>query len=255
MGYCPSMGDNVRERLITILGIIRNNITLSLFFAFALGGGAAYFFLGNLSYVENIKDKTSSDITIESDVSSGGSTEGTIYADIAGAVVSPGVYQLPAGSRFVDLLGEAGGFSNDVSVEWVSMNMNLSKVISDADKVYIPFDWDVEESSSNVIQSYSLGSAGPDNPGTNAALSSAKNAASVNTSDSNSSLTSNGSSNTQLLNINTASKNELMDLPGIGEVYSQKIIDQRPIANFNDLNERIKLPKSAVEKIKDLITF
>ena len=111
MGYCPSMGDNVRERLITILGIIRNNITLSLFFAFALGGGAAYFFLGNLSYVENIKDKTSSDITIESDVSSGGSTEGTIYADIAGAVVSPGVYQLPAGSRFVDLLGEAGGFT------------------------------------------------------------------------------------------------------------------------------------------------
>jgi competence protein ComEA len=57
-----------------------------------------------------------------------------------------------------------------------------------------------------------------------------------------------------LVNINTSTFEELDKLPGIGQVYGQKIIEQRPYSEVSDLLSRKVLPKSTFEKIKDLIT-
>jgi competence protein ComEA len=58
---------------------------------------------------------------------------------------------------------------------------------------------------------------------------------------------------TALIDINTATKAELSALTGIGDVYSQKIIDGRPYARKDQLKSRNILSGATYDKIKDKI--
>jgi competence protein ComEA len=55
------------------------------------------------------------------------------------------------------------------------------------------------------------------------------------------------------LDINTATKEQLMKLPGIGEAYSQKIIEGRPYKAKNELTQKKIIPDATYSKISDLI--
>lgn len=57
----------------------------------------------------------------------------------------------------------------------------------------------------------------------------------------------------ELIDINTATKEQLQNIPGIGDVYAQKIIDGRPYAKKDQLKWRKILPDSLYEKVKDRI--
>ena len=57
----------------------------------------------------------------------------------------------------------------------------------------------------------------------------------------------------ELVDINTASADELKALPGVGESYSKKIIDGRPYAKKDQLVSRKILPQKTYDGIKGMI--
>ncbi|HEX5235480.1 MAG TPA: helix-hairpin-helix domain-containing protein [Silvibacterium sp.] len=79
---------------------------------------------------------------------------------------------------------------------------------------------------------------GPIHPGTAFAQSVSKSAS---------------ASQSNLVDINTASVDQLKMLPGIGDVYAQKIVDGRPYAKKSDLLRRKILPASVYQKISERI--
>lgn len=147
-----------------------------------------------------------------------------LVVEIAGAVEKPGVYHLAKTSRVEDLLIAAGGISANADRIWVEKTINRAAKLIDGQKLYIPD----EDYQTDVLGDKSEGGIKVDQ-GTS------------------------GSRSNQLININTASLKELDSLPGIGPVYGQNIIEQRPYSSVSDLSSKGVLKPATFEKIKDLV--
>jgi competence protein ComEA len=139
-----------------------------------------------------------------------------ITAYINGEVKNPGVYKVKEGSRVEDLVKISGGFTENAD----KYKLNLAKKLRDEDYVYV--DKKIEGQ---------IGSAAPQNS------------------------KSNGIGQNGKVNINTASKEELKTIPGIGDVTAQKIIDYREkngsFSTVEDLKKVGRIGDKTLEKMKD----
>lgn len=141
-----------------------------------------------------------------------------IFVDVEGAVISPGVYELPQDSRIKDLIIKAGGLSESADRTWFSKNINLASKLSDGGKLYIPLQG--EESS--VVQVSGGGAV--------------------------------MGASTGLININSASENQLDSLPGVGPATASKIINNRPYQAIEELVSKKAVTSKVFENIKDKIS-
>ena len=156
---------------------------------------------------------------------------------VSGYVNNPGVYELSAGSRVIDAIDAAGGYSKEAYDNY----LNLASLISDGQMIYVPSEEEVESGSiergvASGADGSGVGGVTGGNGGGNGGNSSGSGA---------------------LVNINQASKEELMTLPGIGESKADKIIAYR------EENGRFSTPEGIMDisgikdglynKIKDKI--
>lgn len=144
----------------------------------------------------------------------------TLVVHVDGAVAAPGVYELPAGSRANDAVLAAGGLTEDADTS----SLNLATPLSDGDKVRVPVEGEEVSAASAAAT------------GTTA------------TEDS----TSGG-----LVNINTATLEELDTLPGVGEATAQAIIDDReqngPFSSIEDLMRVSGIGEKKYAKLEAMI--
>ncbi len=161
------------------------------------------------------------------------------YVDIKGYVKKPGVYEVSKTSIVNDCLKLAGGLLKNAD----TTTINLSKPVSAAMVIYVPKKNEVIKSTTDKTTTTTTeipnNAAIPDNS---------------NTSNDTSSATLN-----LKINLNTASKEELTKLSGIGEAKAQDIIDYRNTNGSFKTIEEIKnisgIGDALFAKIKDNITI
>src|SRR3989344_7204646 len=239
----------MREYWQQINNAVKNHAIIISFFLFVLGFTLAYFMPNKKTFDNLIHNTTllgedageSSRSDQSNEVNPAKTANDTLLTvDIQGAVVHPGVYRLESGSRVVDILEKAGGISNEVSVKWVSTNLNLAEHLEESEKIYVPFEWETNKDGEINISVYADATS-----------------TITKTEENTETEVSKGRSNTDAntTNINTATKSELMELPGIGKVYAQRLIDARPFKDVNDMTEKVKIPAGTLEKMRGIISF
>jgi competence protein ComEA len=144
-----------------------------------------------------------------------------LVVQVRGAVLRPGVYELPPGSRVKDAIEAAGGFLADANTE----KINLASSVADGQEIVVP---NLSETLDGV------GGEVPTEEGTTET-----------------------ESPSYLIDINYATAEELETLPGIGPTLALRIVQYReehgPFQTIEDIMNVSGIGQATFEKIKDYI--
>ena len=168
--------------------------------------------------VAAVSKDSSSDKEVNKEEKDESPEQDLITVDVKGAVKSPGIYDLPVGSRVHDAVQKAGGLTEEAD----SKSLNLAQKVSDEALVYVPTKG--EEAASQQAAS-----------GTTPSTSKEKK-----------------------VNLNKASLEELKQVKGLGGKRAQDIIDHREAnGKFKSVDELKKVSgigAKTIEKLKDYVT-
>lgn len=201
-------------------------------------GGISIFILSllfNLKKESNIsKENLAINLTTKTPTTSTNKEKN--YIDVKGSVKNPGVYEFKENDRVIDAIKLAGGLKKNANTD----NINLSEKLKSEMVIYVYSDSEIKKGNKALTC----------NTICETKVIEINNCVEESTSNIN---------NTKLININTATIEELQTLPGIGESKAQNIIDYRNTnGKFNSIEE-IKnisgIGDSLFEKIKDKITL
>lgn len=154
--------------------------------------------------------------TAENTVTQIPSSKTKVYVHICGAIARPGVYLVDSEARIFDVIKLSGGLNKNAAGDYI----NQAQKITDGEKIYIPTKKEAEKLtiSDNTMSGQSGGS--DDQSGSAQAQD-----------------------NPDKVNINTASAEELMNLPGIGQVKAESIIDYRTDhGKFKKIDDLMNIP-------------
>lgn len=149
----------------------------------------------------------------------------SLVVDVQGGVAEPGVRELRAGSRVADAIAAAGGYATDADLAAAAVAINLAQVLADGEQIRVPRVGDA---------SAAMGG----DPATSAAP-----------------VTGGGGGG--LVNLNTATPEELEALPGIGPVTVQKIVaarQEQPFPSLDDAVQRGVINRGQLEDIQAVAT-
>lgn len=133
----------------------------------------------------------------------------------AGAVVHPGVYKLPAGSRVIDVVAAAGGANADADLDRV----NLAAKVTDGQRVYVPRKGEAADSGA-IAGDASVGADGVAGA---------------------------------IVDLNTATEDQLESLPGVGPATAKAILDYRAQhGRFRSVNDLLNVRGIGESKLAQL---
>lgn len=149
---------------------------------------------------------------------------GLIYVFVCGQVTNPGVYELPEGSRLCQAIDAAGGLLDTAAPDWV----NQAETAEDGQKIYVPS----KEEAESMPEGQQTGQK--------------QDTASAEGADGK-------------IHLNTASREELMTLTGIGEKKADAILQYRESnGSFQSVEELMQvegIKEGTYNKIKDSIVI
>ena len=163
--------------------------------------------------------------------------------DIKGQVNNPGIYSLKEGSRVIDVIEASGGLTENANTTVI----NLSKKIEDEMVIIIYSNEEVNNfSKTKEIEKQVIENCIKKDE------TSLQNDACINISNEES------NTNNKTININSATQEELMTLPGIGESKAKDIItyrSEKPFTSIEDIKNVPGIGESLFAKIKENITI
>ena len=193
--------------------------------------GISYYAYQNEKESQNIIEQQNLEIEENKQEESSKETK-KIIVHVSGAVQNEGVIELEENSRIADAIEKAGGFREDAYTK----DVNLAYKLEDGMKIYIPTMEEKENEKTNVIVESNI-----ETENNNSSYSNA----------------SDGKNTNSKVNINTASKEELDTLPGIGPSTAEKIINYRKengkFKSIEGIKDVSGIGDSKYENIKDMI--
>lgn len=188
-----------------------------------------------VSYVLSLDNKDVSAENVEITKTDVANVTSKVYVDIKGSVKKPGVYQVSADSIVWNIVNLSGGFTKNAYTK----NINLSQKVKDEMVIYV-FSKSEMSKMNNTVKTDT------------ACTTNVINYDNCITTEKNATETS-----TSLVNINTASKEELMNVSGIGASKADSIIAYRiktPFSKIEDIMNVSGIGESLFDKIKKYIT-
>lgn len=161
----------------------------------------------------------------------------TVRVQVSGAVLEPGIYDVPANCRVEEAIAAAGGLTENADSERV----NLVRKVRDGMQIRVPVKKAARTSrtqrkSAQATAGYSASST--KKVGSTRAGAEKNNSA------------------VQIVRINSAGVSELQQLPGIGPALAQRIVETRNSGRFTSAEDLLRVPgigKAKLAKLRDYV--